>query len=116
MELTIIILLIIGVISLVASFFTGRQSNHEIEQISISLHNETNHLHKRLKVIEEELMIGVGTMPTESKMQNKNIHEIIVNQIYSLHSQGYAVHDIAARSSLTEQDVIAVLQKRGANR
>lgn len=116
MELTIILLLVFGIISFIASFFTGRQSKNDIEQISISLHNETSRLHKRLKVIEEELMIGVGTIPAESNKQNNNIHEIIVNQIYSLHAQGYAVHEIAARSSLTEQDVISVLQKRGVIR
>ena len=62
-----IILLIIGLISIIASFFIGNSSSKyadELEKVSISLHQETNGLKKRLKAVEEELMISVGPLPS----------------------------------------------------
>ena len=117
-----IILLIIGLISIVASFFIGNYSAKyadELEKVSISLHEETSSLKKRLKAVEEEMMIGVGPMPISSKASRKNlpkpkpVHDIIVNQILSLHAQGYSINDIANRASLASEDVIAVLQSKG---
>ena len=58
-----IILLTIGLVCIILSFFIGnstRKNEEEIENISISLHQETNQMKKRLKAVEEELMIGVG--------------------------------------------------------
>jgi len=118
-----LILLIIGLILVIASFFVkgsnGRYAD-ELEKISISLHQETNHLKKRLKTVEEELMIGIGgssTSPMNSpqvkKTAPKPIHEIIVNQILSLQAQGYTIGEIAKRSSLTNEDVVHVLSSRG---
>ena len=113
-----IILLIIGLICIVASFFVGnpsRKYEEELEKVSISFHQETSGLKKRLKVIEEELMIGINPseIPLKSKVPTKPVHEIIVNQILSLHAQGYSIHDIAKRSSLTDTEVTAVLHSRG---
>ncbi|HLR11172.1 MAG TPA: hypothetical protein VK120_07275 [Sporosarcina sp.] len=105
----------IGLILVIISFVVQhKQTNEhdEIEKVSISLHRETNALKKRLQVIEEELMISTGvTQP--KKAEHKKIHEIIVNQILSLHSQGFAIEDIAKRSSLTTSEVMQVLQSRG---
>ncbi|KAA0966064.1 hypothetical protein FQ087_07380 [Sporosarcina sp. ANT_H38] len=117
MDITII-LLIIGLICIIASFFIGNSSSNyddELEKVSISLHQETNGLKKRLKAVEEELMIGVGPLSSggKTKTQSKPVHVIIVNQILSLHSQGFSISDIAMRSSLSNDDVIAVLQSKG---
>lgn len=104
-----------GILLVVVSFimqYKHRQENDEIEKVSISLHRETNALKKRLQIIEEELMITQN--PAHSKeAEQKKVHEIIVNQILSLHSQGFALDDIAKRSSLTTADVMRVLQSRG---
>ena len=113
-----IILLIIGLVCSIASFFLGNSSSKsadELEKISISLHQETNGLKKRLKAVEEELMIGVGTLSSggRAKAKEKTVHVIIINQILSLHSQGYSISDIAMRSSLSNDEVIAVLQSKG---
>ena len=115
-----IILLIIGLISTLASFFVGSSSSkhaEEIEKVSISLHQETHNLKKRLKVVEEELMIGVGHLstppPKNKKAMAKPVHNIIVNQILSLHEQGYSIADIAKRSSLSTNEVLAVLRSKG---
>lgn len=108
----------IGVILSIASFFLGQKSNidaEEIEKISISLHEETNGLKKRIKVLEEELMMSMEPFDVTDKApaRQEPIHEIIVNQILSLHSQGFSIDDIAKRSSLSNAEVLHVLQTRG---
>ena len=121
-----IILLIIGLISIVASFFFGNFSNKyadELEKVSISLHEETNGLKKRIRIVEEELMIGAPPMSSgrkskmnakmNAKTKAKPIHDIIINQILSLHSQGYSTNEIAKRSSLSKEEVIMVLESKG---
>lgn len=97
------------------SFFFDRSPKNEedIENISISLHQEMHQLKKRLKTVEEELLIGVPTVGHTKKTKAKPIHEIIVNQILSLHAQGYSISEIAKRSSLPETDVVDVLKSRG---
>ncbi|MFS0575219.1 hypothetical protein AB1K83_06285 [Sporosarcina sp. 179-K 3D1 HS] len=119
---TPLLLLIIGLICVVASFFVGNSKGRyadDLEKISISLHQETNHLKKRLKTVEEELMIGMGLPRSSIPSANiekdgpKPVHEIIVNQILSLHAQGYTIGEISKRSSLTNDDVLQVLSSRG---
>lgn len=113
-----ILLIVLGIIISIASFFIDQKRNidaEEIERISISLHQETNGLKKRIKALEEELMMSMDPLATNAKRQQRTepIHEIIVNQILSLNSQGFAIEDIARRSSLSNEEVIRVLQSRG---
>ncbi|PIC65392.1 hypothetical protein CSV79_01865 [Sporosarcina sp. P13] len=110
-----LLLLIIGVVAVVASFFVGsdtRVVEDELEKVSISLHQETSNLKKRVRLLEEELMIAAPAQENFSAPK-KTIHAIIVNQITSLHSQGYTVPEISQRSSLPEDEVVAVLRSKG---
>lgn len=113
-----LLLIVLGIIISIASFFMGQKSKidaEEIEKISISLHEETNGLKKRIRTLEEELMLSME--PIDRRVQKTSsqapIHEIIVNQILSLNSQGFSIEDIAKRSSLSNEDVLRVLQSRG---
>lgn len=117
---TSIILIIIGIVIVIISFFiehTARSYADDLEKVSISLHQETNGLKKRLKAVEEELLLGIGVVPSSKQqiLKNKPVHEIIVNQIFSLHTQGFSVEAIAKRSSLTTAEVTAVLRSKGVN-
>lgn len=113
-----LILIALGIIFVILSFFIGRHHTidaAEVEKISISLHQETQHLKKRIKTLEEELMLSMEPIET-GKIKNTNtehIHEIIINQILSLNSQGFSIEDIAKRSSLSYEEVLRVLQSRG---
>ncbi|MDV6377907.1 hypothetical protein ORD22_06475 [Sporosarcina sp. GW1-11] len=112
-----LLLLIIGIIAIVASFFVGsntRVLEDELEKVSISLYQETSNLKKRVRVLEEELMIVAPAQETFAAPK-KPIHAIIVNQITSLHSQGYTIPEISQRSSLAEAEVVAVLRSKGVH-
>lgn len=115
-----LVLLIVGLITIGASFFVGsstRAMGDELENVSISLHQETSNLKKRIRVLEEELMIVTPTQDAFSSQNfsasKKPIHAIIVSQIISLHDQGYTVPEIAKRSSLDEDEVLTVLRSKG---
>jgi len=107
----------IGTAALLLSIFLGARpsGSDEIEQLSISLYQETSQLKKRVKALEEELMMDTGMMPavTSGQPQDKPVHSIIVSQITALHSQGYSVDEIAARSSLPPSQVQNVLRTKG---
>lgn len=106
------ILLITGAAAFIASFFIGGTKgslNDELEKVSISLHQESNNLKKRVRLLEEELMVAA---PAES-FSEKPVHAIIINQITSLHSQGFSVPEIAKRASLSEFEVTEVLRSKG---
>src|SRR5690625_3499432 len=113
-----LLLVAFGIVLVIISFFvshSNRADSDELEKISISLHQETNGLKKRIKALEEELMMSME--PLEKSQYNQRteqpVHEIIVNQILSMNSQGLSNEDIAKRSSLTSEEVIRVLQSRG---
>ncbi len=127
-----LIFIILGVILLGLSLFLPTKStfaNDQIEEISISVHKEMNGLRKRIKALEEELLITT-TPPrvlqemTKQKKQPKRkqatsatpVHAIIVSQIIALHKQGYSTAEIAKRSSLPERDVIEVLVAEGVKK
>lgn len=113
-----LLLIVFGIIISIASFFIGQKSKidaEEIEKISISLHQETNGLKKRVRTLEEELMLSMAPLDKHANNTSStaHIHEIIVNQILSLNSQGFSIDDIAKRSSLSHEEVVRVLQSRG---
>ncbi|MBK3493991.1 hypothetical protein JFL43_03775 [Viridibacillus sp. YIM B01967] len=117
------ILMIIGIIVIIASFFIkdhSTQMEGDVEELSLNFYQETHQLKRRLKIIEEELllepkMIGKPkktTAPTAAS--SKGIHQIIVSQVQALHKQGYTVPEISKRSSLTIEQVQEVLLAGGS--
>ncbi|MBD7906824.1 hypothetical protein [Sporosarcina gallistercoris] len=114
-----ITLMIIGIAALIVSIFVGsKQTNaNEIEQVSISLHQETSHLKQRLKALEEELMLEPAPMNQSIRATEtaKPVHSIIVSQITALHGQGYSVEEISTRSSLPTDQVRSVLRSKGVH-
>lgn len=112
-----ITLMMIGIAALVISIFVGSKQNdaNEIEQVSISLHQETNHLKKRLKALEEEMMLEPAPLNSSTRIgaKAKPVHSIIISQITALHGQGYTVEEISTRSSLPTDQVRSVLRSKG---
>lgn len=138
MELSII-LMIAGILLIILSFFlkdTSKKIEKDIEELSISIFQETNTLKRRMKIVEEELMlepefqvkspkasqkkaqqllqqIQVQANSQTAATTQKPIHEIIVSQVLELNRQGLSIQDISIRSNLTEAQVQQVLATRG---
>lgn len=140
-----IILMIVGVLLIIASFFfknSSKKVEQDVEELSISIFQETNNLKRRLKIVEEELLLepefqvksaqnnAIPNPQVQQVMQavqqaaqasktgqaapkTKPIHQIIVSQVLELNKQGLSVADISIRSNLTEEQVRQVIANGG---
>ncbi len=122
---TPIVFIVIGVFLLFLSLFlspTNKKLDERVEQISISLHKDTNDLKQRVKKIEEELFISsqppqfVQQAKKQQQRTQQPVHAIIINQILALYKQGYDTTEIAKRASLSEAEVIQVLVSEGVKK
>lgn len=112
-------LLAFSLILLIISVFTKdpyKLIREEIDQFSMQHIQELYVVKKKLKVLEEELLVtdesfqpalSVRQQPYEN--EKKEVHEIIKNQVWSLVQQGLSVEQIARQSSLTPSEVEAIL-------
>lgn len=115
------ILIIIGIISIIASFFlkdTSKRLEKEVEELSIQLYQETNTLKRRVKILEEELMLGSSFQMKEKNTQTdmkqgKPVPQILVQQVIELNKQGYAIDEIRKLSTLSKDQILHILKHGG---
>lgn len=110
-------LLIFSVLLFVISFFLKdpyKEMRNELDQISMQQIQEMYQIKRKIKVLEEELLIDdhdfkpvINQIPTNKK----EIHAIIKNQVWSLAQQGVSVDQIAKQSSLSTNDVQQIIQE-----
>ena len=114
MDLTLI-LMGVGLFFIILSFFfkdRSKKVERDVEELSINIFQETNNLKRRLKMVEEELMVApttqykakqqVSPLPTSMPQQaktNKPIHSILVSQVIELNKQGLSIDEISQRST-----------------
>jgi hypothetical protein len=105
--------MVIGIILIIVSFFVKdsvKKMETEMEDLSFTLYQETSALKRRLKIVEEELLIETTKITPPAKQKTKPvIHEIIKSQVLELHKQGYSLLEISKRSSLTIDEVKSVI-------
>ena len=115
------ILIIIGIISIIASFFlkdTSKRLEKEVEELSIQLYQETNTLKRRVKILEEELMLGSSFQMKEKNTQTdmkqgKPVPQILVQRVIELNKQGYAIDEIRKLSTLSKDQILHILKHGG---
>lgn len=90
----------------------------EVDQLSMQQLQELYQIKKKLKVLEEELLVSESDMTPLSGPRNppilaekKQIHEIIKNQVISLAGQGLSIEQIAMQSSLSLEDVQSIIHE-----
>lgn len=135
-----IILMIIGILCMIISFFAkdaSKKIEKDVEELSISIYQETNALKRRLKVVEEELLLDPSfhaKLPnTPKQMANrktneasvsiiskqkplkkvKPVNEILVRQVIELNKQGYALTEISKLSTLSVEQILEILNNHG---
>ncbi len=118
-----IVFMTIGIICIILSFFIGKPSSQidlKFEQLSIQLFEQQNEMKQRLKTIEDELLIVTPRASYQKNVQiekpqatNGPVHAIIVNQILSLHQQGYALPEISKRSNVSQVEILRILKEAG---
>ena len=139
MDLSIILMIFGSILILVSLFMKNstKKIEHDVEELSISIFQETNNLKRRLRIVEEELLLEPEFQVKSPKSQNhkvqqvlqavqqssikpvkttqsaKPIHQIIVRQVLELNKQGLSIPDISIRSNLTEEQVRQVIANGG---
>ncbi|MEI4770903.1 hypothetical protein WAX74_14870 [Psychrobacillus sp. FJAT-51614] len=108
-----IIIMSIGVLLIIVSFFvkdSTKKMESEVEELSITLYQETSAIKRRLKIVEEELLLEGSKITVPKKQKTKPvIHEIIKSQVLALHKQGFSLPEISKRSSLSVEEVKYVI-------
>jgi hypothetical protein len=77
----------------------------EVEDLSMTILQENYQMKKRLRVLEEELMMDGEPSIKRSPSVKKPIHEVVRNQVIALYQQGIPLEQIAKQSALTKSDV-----------
>ncbi|KAB2338523.1 hypothetical protein F7731_02885 [Cytobacillus depressus] len=126
MEYIMIGLLAFSLILLIISVFMKdpyKSIREELDQLSIQHIQDLYIVKKKLKVLEEELLVNDADFPFQSstqtptvKNQKKEIHEIIKNQVCSLVQQGLTVEQIARQSSLSPSEVEWIISEKMGRR
>ncbi|MCA1063399.1 hypothetical protein QTG56_12805 [Rossellomorea sp. AcN35-11] len=114
MDLLFIGLVSISVLLLIISFFQRDRYldiEKDMEELSMNVLQEHYQLKKRIRVLEEELMMN-GDAPLKTSLPSrKPIHEIVKNQVIALHQQGLSVDQIAKQSALSKAEVLQLISK-----
>lgn len=115
-----LILMSVGIVVVIISFFIGnsqKKYEKELEELSLSFYQENSQLKKRLKIIEEELLLSSKPITQKVKKSNvkSSINLILVNQAIALHNQGYNLNEIMQRTSLSQDQVKSILQNGALN-
>jgi len=105
-----------GIVIILLSFIVGRskKAEQEREDLAVTMYNETAQIKRRLKVIEEELLLDAPTIKaTPQKVTSAGIHQILISQVLALHKQGYNITQIADRSSLSPTQIEQIIATGG---
>lgn len=115
MELIMFILLGVSILLIVLSFFQKdplQELKDEIDQFTIQQVQDLYQIKKKMKVLEEELLVNEVELPKPVyNSEKKEIHDIIKNQVIALSQQGKAIDQIASQSSLSMEDVYSILRE-----
>ncbi|CAM5204332.1 putative protein OS=Ureibacillus acetophenoni OX=614649 GN=SAMN05877842_102168 PE=4 SV=1 [Ureibacillus acetophenoni] len=140
-----IILMIIGILCMVLSFFmkdSSKKLEKDVEDLSISIYQETNSIKRRLKIVEEELLLEPNfhvKPPVNNKQsavensksseqvlpstymksqvkKSKPVHEILVRQVIELDKQGHSISEISKLSTLTVEQISDILRNHGGTK
>ena len=117
MNSLIFFLLILSILLFIISFFQKDRTSSvekEVEELSLNLYQETYQLKKRMKVLEEELLIDGQAPQNQSFSPPRNeINAILKNQVIALHKQGLNVEQISKQSALPITDVQKIILQLG---
>lgn len=86
-----------------------KQIEVELEELSYQVIQDSYQFKKRIKVLEEELLVDHSSSPLSTNKSKPN--EIIVNQVLSLHKQGVPVSQISSQSALSTEEVEEIIEE-----
>jgi hypothetical protein len=116
MTTVIISLLSLSALLFIISFFQKdryKVLEKDVDDLSMNFLQENYTLKKRLKVLEEELLMDkTPVFQAPQARPKKKVHEIVKNQVLALHAQGMDLEQIAKQSALPLNDVQDIIRDR----
>lgn len=115
MTYVLITLLSVAIVLIILSFFMNDKFDEletQIEQFSISTMQDTYHMKKKIKILEEELLTDNLSIPANSPQELTEQKPLIIQKTYHLHQQGYSNEEIAKQTDLSPNDVQSILKTR----
>lgn len=100
-----IILMIVGILLIIVSFFfknNSKKVEQDVEELSISIFQETNNLKRRLKIVEEELLLEPEFQVKSSSAQNNTIPNPNIQQVIQTVQQAAQTSKTGQASSKTK--------------
>ena len=117
MEFLLYVVIAASILIFVVSLFMPnriQQMETELEELSYQVIQDSYQFKKRLKVLEEELLVDHSPSPLSANSSKPN--EIIVNQVLSLHKQGLSNTQIALQSALSIEEVEKIIETKSSER
>jgi DNA-directed RNA polymerase specialized sigma24 family protein len=116
MEYTLLALVFFSLLLLTVSFFAKdkfKTLEEQIDHLTMSFVQETYQMKKKLKVLEEELLMSdEDVMEIVRKKAFNDSLEMEREQVFALYKQGLSYEQIAKETSLTTEEVRMILQQR----
>ncbi len=112
MEYAIIILLAIAILLLVVSFYGKdrvKMVQEEMDQLSLSIVQETYLLKKKIKVLEEELL--TNDIDYETGPSQTSVMSLSNSTILSLYDKGLSYEEIGTKTNLPVEEVRLILEQ-----
>lgn len=100
----------IAVILFILSFYMNdkfEELEGQLEQLSISTMQDTYQIKKKVKILEEELL--VDNFPS-TMQQTYDQKPLLIQKVFDLHQEGYSIEEISKQTKLSNNDVHAILQ------
>ncbi|WP_345239685.1 hypothetical protein [Pontibacillus salipaludis] len=108
----------VALVLYILSFFTKsriQDLEEQIEEISLNTIQETYQLKKKMKVLEEELLIEEDAGPfykeSVSRASNESDGGSIGHKVLTLYQEGYTTKEIAEKTSMKEHDIFVTLRQ-----
>lgn len=112
MEYAIIILLAIAILLFVVSFYGKdrvKMVQEEIDQLSLSMVQETYLLKKKIKILEEELL--TNDIDHESGPSQTSVMSLSNSTILSLYDSGLSYEEIGKKTNVAVEEVQLILEQ-----
>ncbi|WP_153123471.1 hypothetical protein [Peribacillus tepidiphilus] len=119
MKIIFIGLLCFSIVLLIISFFKKDRVSkleEDLEQLSLTYMQDLYQLKRKIKVLEEEMLID-GDLSTSDDFSmikpipvKRPVNEILKNQVLSLYNQGLSLDQIAKQSTLSKDEIIGIIE------
>ncbi|KGP91965.1 hypothetical protein N780_16645 [Pontibacillus chungwhensis BH030062] len=108
----------VALVLYILSFFTKsriQDLEEQIEEISLNTIQETYQLKKKMKVLEEELLIEEEPGPlykeSTSKPSRESEQGSMGTRVLELYQEGFTTKQIAEKTSMKEHDIFVTLRQ-----